>query len=238
VKKKGKIIIGVILFVSLFLAFGYLFVNQSYLINQYKFKKLQEHTFIEDTLTIVSSSAVHEIKPDAVDFETKMRVYGNLYEGLVRFDQNNNIKSSLAISWGNLDDLTWEYKLRKNVKFHDGSDFSADDVVETYQRLVSVEITQIPSYLKHIESILKKDDYTIEVKTDEPDPLLNQKINSLLIVKDDYIGTGPYRFVSFDDQNGLQLSAFEDYWGDLPQYRNAVFKTIKSKNIRVTEFGK
>ncbi len=237
-KQKGKIIIGVILFIILLLTFGYFFVNQSYLLNKYKFNKLQEHTFIEDTLTIVSSSDVQDLKPDAVDFETKMRVYGNLYEGLVRFDKNNNVKPSLAISWGNLDDLTWEYKLRKGVRFHDGSKFSADSVVEVFEQLSGREDSQIPSYLKHIESIEKIDTHKIVIRTEKPDPLLNQKINSLLIAKDDYIGTGPYSFLAFDKKNGLNLKAYEDYWGDLPLYRNVVFKAISSKNSRVVEFGK
>lgn len=83
------------------------------MLNKYKFSKLQEHTFIEDTLVLVSSSTIQDPLADAVDLETKVRVYGNLYEGLVRFDHDNNIKPALAISWGNLDDLTWEYKLRK-----------------------------------------------------------------------------------------------------------------------------
>lgn len=177
------------MFLSLFFAFGYLFLNQSYLINQYNFNKVKQHTFIEDTLVLVSSSEIQNVNPDAVDFETKMRIYGNLYEGLVRFDASNNVKPALAISWGNLDDLTWEYKLRKGVKFHDGSSFSADDVIATYQKLINQEDSQIPSYLAHVESIKKIDDYKIVVKTNEPDPLLNQKMNSLLIAKANNIGT-------------------------------------------------
>ena len=134
--------------------------------------------------------------------------------------------------------MTWEYKLRRGVKFHDGSKFTADDVIATYNELVNREESQIPSYLKHIESVEKEGDFKILIKTDEPDPLLNQKMNALLIAKDNYIGTGPYSFVSFDNQAGLQLTAFEDYWGDLPLYREAIFKTISSKNSRITEFGK
>lgn len=53
------------------------------------------------------------LKPYTVDFETKLRLYGNMYEGLIQVDKNNNIKPALALSWGNIDDLTWEYKLRK-----------------------------------------------------------------------------------------------------------------------------
>lgn len=70
-----KIIIGSIFFAGVFFAFAYLFLNQSYLINQYKFKKLQEHTFSEDVLTVVSSNEIVSFDSDAVDFETKMRIY-------------------------------------------------------------------------------------------------------------------------------------------------------------------
>lgn len=74
-------------------------MNQSYLINQYKFKKLQEHTFVEQPLVLVSSNEATNLNSDAVNLSTKVRTYGNLYEGLVRFDHNNNIKPCLALSW-------------------------------------------------------------------------------------------------------------------------------------------
>lgn len=67
---------------------------------------------------------------------------------------------------------------------------------------------------------------------------MNQKINSLLIAKEGYIGTGPYRFVSFDSKEGLKMQAFENYWGNLPLYRNVIFKTLESKNERAVQFGK
>lgn len=167
-----------------------------------------------------------------------MRIYGNLYEGLVRFDSRNNLKPSLAVSWGNPDDLTWEYKLRKGVKFHDGSSFSADDVITNYQERIKKNPTKIPAYLSNIKTIEKKNDFTILIKTNTPDPILNQKINSFLIAKENNIGTWPYAFASFDPKNGCLLNAFENYWGDLPVYRHALFETVKSKNTRITEFGK
>lgn len=75
-------------------------MNQNYLLNKYKLSKLKEHTFVEDTLTVVSAGELMtDLKPCVVDFETKMRLYGNLYESLVFFDKNNNIKPALAVSW-------------------------------------------------------------------------------------------------------------------------------------------
>lgn len=128
--------------------------------------------------------------------------------------------------------------MRKNVKFHDGSDFTADDVIAVFNKLTNQDESKIPSYLKHISSIKKVDTYKIIIKTDEPDPLLNQKMNALLIAKDNYVGTGPYKFISFDEKKGLIMQSFEDYWGQLPRYRNVVFKTIIGKNDRITQFGK
>lgn len=75
------------------------------------------------------------------------------------------------------------------MKFHDGSEFTANDVIATYQKLVNQEDANIPAYLAHVESIEKIDDHKIVIKTNEPDPLLNQKINSLLISKENYVGT-------------------------------------------------
>ena len=157
---------------------------------------------------------------------------------MVKLDRNNNIKPALAISWGNIDNLTWEYKLRKGVKFHDGSKFSADDVINFYEKVITAEESQLKPFFNNIEKIEKIDDYKISVKTKQPAPLLNQKLNYLLIGKGNNIGTGNYKYVSFDEKEGLILEAFDDYWGELPYFKKAIFKTIKSKHERNTEFGK
>lgn len=96
---KKKIIFVAFFFSSIFAIFAYLFINQSYLLNNYKFKQQQKHVFSEKPLTIVSSNEVFSLSPDVVDLESKMRIYGNIYEGLVALDKNNNIIPALAISW-------------------------------------------------------------------------------------------------------------------------------------------
>src|SRR5687767_16034715 len=62
----------------------------------------------------------------------------HIYEPLIKRDANQKLVPALATSWKAIDDLTWEFKLRKNVKFHDGTPFTAEDVVATYKRVPNV----------------------------------------------------------------------------------------------------
>lgn len=132
--------------------------------------------------------------------------------------------------------MTWEYKLRKGVKFHDGTEFNADAVIWSYEQMISREDSQLKVFFSNIREIEKINNYKIRIKTHKPAPLINQILNSLLIFKDNYIGTGPYHFVELTETD-FKLTVFEDYWGDLPAFRNAVFKTIPSKNTRISSFG-
>ncbi len=96
---------------------------------------------------------------------------GNLYDGLVARGKDLKIHPALAVSWKTTDPNTWEFKLRRGVKFHEGQEFTSADVVFSYHRAISSG-SQINAYFLTVASIEAKDPDTVIIKTKAPDPIL------------------------------------------------------------------
>ncbi len=120
------------------------------------------------------------------------------------------------------DSLTYTFHLRKGVKFHNGEEFKANDVVFTIER--DMESPYMASYTAQIESVTAVDDYTVDIRLKAPYAPFLLSVNSLLIVNEKAvteagesygehpIGTGPYKFVSFEPSNKIELTRFDDYF--------------------------
>ncbi len=173
----------------------------------------------------------------------------HIFERLVGQDERQRLTPELAESWKTLDPNTWEFKLRRNVKFHDGSPFTADDVLFSFERAPNVENS--PSsfgiYVKG-KTVTKVDDHTIHIKTAEPYPLMPNDLSTLYIISKknatgaktpDYnsgkaaVGTGPYRFVEYTPGNRIVMQRFDQYWGPKPLWQRVTFRPIKSDPSRV-----
>src|SRR5262249_26157860 len=137
----------------------------------------------------------------------------HLYDTLVRQDEHQHLLPGLAISWRAIGDTTWEFILRHGVKFHDGSEFTADDVAATIRRTynISGRPSAFAIYVASIREITIVDPYTIRFHTKAPDPLLPNELSAISIISrrfetastDDFnsgaaaIGTGPFRLISW-----------------------------------------
>lgn len=187
----------------------------------------------EEVLTIVLNTPATDLSPYALNLNNLIRT-ANIYEGLVGFDKNLKIIPALAVSWGNIDSKTWEFKLRKDVSFHDRSDFTANSVIESFETSKS----RIGTILDTIDEIKVIDDYNIQIITKNPDPLLLSKLTKFYINRPGNIGTGSYKIREWAEGLMLDLTAFTDYWGNQPAYRNASYKVTTSKTQREKDFNK
>ena len=108
------------------------------------------------------------------------------FNTLVEQDENQRLEPGLATSWKALDDLTWEFKLRKGVKFHDGTPFTAKDVLFSICRVPNVpnSPSAFTIYMKSIESMEAPDDMTVVMKTATPYPLLPTDLSTIQIIAD------------------------------------------------------
>ena len=174
----------------------------------------------------------------------------HIYEPLVTRDANQKVVPALATSWKAIDDLTWEFKLRKNVKFHDGSPFTADDVVFTYSRAPNVpnSPSSFATFVKPIVETKVVDPHTIVFKTATANVLLPSDLASVFIVSrrhgekaatEDYnsgkaaIGTGPYKLAEYVPNQRVVLKANYGYWGGEQPWDRVTFKILTNASARV-----
>ena len=121
------------------------------------------------------------LDPHSQNHATTNNIVGHAYEGLVRYDKNYRIEPCLATSWQTVNPTTWRFNLRKDVKFHDGSSFTADDVIFSFDRIRQPQGT-MQIYVAGVKEIKKVDDHTIDVVLDKPNPVLLNSLVTFLIM--------------------------------------------------------
>jgi len=176
-----------------------------------------------------------------------------LYDGLVTQDENGEIVPALATEWSNPDELTWRFRLRQGVKFHNGEDFNAEAVKASFDRALNPDF-KAPyfSRISHIKAVEVLDEYTVDFKTEKPFPTMLLSLYEAsfpaLIVPPKYaaendgasiaakpIGTGPYKFVEWLKDEHVVLEANPDYWGGKPAIEKVVFRPIAETRTRIAE---
>ena len=176
------------------------------------------------------------------------QIMRHIFEPLVFMDSRQAVKPGLAQSWKVVDDKTWEFKLQPNVKFHDGSDFTTDDVIATLARAPDVPKSPA-SFAPYIrgKKVEKIDDLTFRIITETPNPLmLNQLAQFGIISKknkdmatEDYnsgkaaVGTGPYKFAEYVAGDRVVMTRNDSHWGGKPAWGKVTIKAVKSDPTRV-----
>ena len=173
----------------------------------------------ERPLTVVMATEIDSLDPfNATAGDTKT-VMDQIFDGLLDVDEDGNLVPDLAESYEISEDgLTYTFKLKEGVKFHDGSDFSADDVYYTYDKLSGLSsgepMSSKFSVIKEMEVISPTEiKMTLDAVNNSFIYLQNQPI-----VKKEYednqtkpLGTGPYKFVSYTPGEGMVMERFDDY---------------------------
>jgi peptide/nickel transport system substrate-binding protein len=167
----------------------------------------------------------------------------NIYEGLIQVDKDGQLVGLLATDWTISDDgLHYTFKLKKGVKFHDGSSFTAEDVKYTYNRVMDPKTgyAKASNYMV-IDQIQTPDDYTVEFtlsKAYSPFLALVSKIHILPSDSDinfdlQTVGTGPFYLKEWNRDRYLHLIKFEDYHVEgIPYLDEAYFRVIPDENSR------
>jgi peptide/nickel transport system substrate-binding protein len=192
----------------------------------------------KDTLVVAQSADAKSLDPHATNDSTSSNVMKQIYNTLVRTTEEMEIVPELAESWEQLDDLTWEFKLRQGVKFHNGEEFKASDVKFTLERML--QSNKVGHIVEAIDKVEVVDDYTIRIITKEPfGPLLahlSHSASSILNEKavteagDGYgqnpVGTGPFKFVSWQADDNIVLERFDDYFEGPAKIKQITFRVI------------
>jgi len=165
-------------------------------------------------------------------------VYANVFEGLTRFGPDGEVLPALAESWEPAPDgLSWLFHLRDGVKWHDGTPFTAEDVVFSIDRAMAPESTNAQKQLfDGINEVTAIDDVTVEIGLDAPKGSLlsnlawgDAVIVSPATIDDDRthpVGTGPFMFQDWVQGDHITLVRNPDYWGTPAKLEKATFKFI------------
>src|SRR3954470_3552628 len=165
-------------------------------------------------LSIGISADVTSLDPQYVATQHNVELGWNVFDALTRVDEKARIIPGLATSWRAIDPLTWEFTLRQGVKFHDGVEFTSNDVLFSYARAPNVpgSVASFAGYLRTVASVEAMGPYGVRIRTKEPNPNLPLNLASVHIVSRhvgehattaDYnsgravIGTGPFRFAGY-----------------------------------------
>ncbi|UYO99270.1 ABC transporter substrate-binding protein [Oceanotoga sp. DSM 15011] len=169
----------------------------------------------------------------------------NVFEGLLKPSPDGKVIPAVAESYTVSDDgLEYTFKLRKNIKFHNGEIVTVEDVLYSLNRLKGNDKDSALSsdFQKYVESIDSPDSQTIKVRlnTRNSDFLVKfvaaivpKKVN---LLNDNPIGTGPYSFVEYVPGQKLVLKKFAYYWGEKAHIDNVVFKIIPDEQTSLLSF--
>ena len=133
------------------------------------------------TIRIGNQGDALSMDPHSLNESLQLSVTGNVYEPLVGRDKNLNLVPALAASWKQSSPTVWRFELRKNVKFHDGSPFTADDVLFSFARAAG-DGSDMRSYTNDVKEVRKVGDHVVEIETKAPFPILPDVISLLYIM--------------------------------------------------------
>ncbi|MEE9175757.1 MAG: ABC transporter substrate-binding protein, partial [Thermodesulfobacteriota bacterium] len=175
---------------------------------------------------------------------------GKIYETLIeRNNETLELDPLLAESWEISEDkLTYTFKMREGIKWHDGTPFTSEDVVFSYNTIMNpkVDSPQLRAYYQEIRDVKAIDDLTVEFTYAKPYFLALEFCGGMPIVpkhifdKGDFntnpagrdpIGTGPYKFVRWTTGRDIVIDKNPDYWGEKPKINKIVFKIITDSTV-------
>ncbi len=206
-------------------------------------------------LRIGLAADVTSLDPHFLNVAPNNNAAWHVFDALVHVDVNVRLVPGLAVSWRAIDPTTWEFKLRRGVKFHDGSDFTAEDVMFSLERPATLAASPGPftGFVKPIVAKKIIGPWTLQFKTASPYAMLPHDLNSIFIVSKkaaagaatgDFnsgkaaVGTGPYKLVRFARGDRIELARNDAYWGGqngkLAAWDKVTLRILPADTARIT----
>jgi peptide/nickel transport system substrate-binding protein len=196
---------------------------------------------------IALGSEPTSLDPYLVDDGGERAVNDNIYETLLSRDPQGVLGPGLATELPTqVDETTWEFKLREGVKFHNGEDFNADSVVASVERMVKLVAdgaTDNDGFFGTLTGAEAVDDSTVRIMTDGPDGVLPARMYWLKMIpasakdsadlSDAPVGTGPYKFGSYNKGVDLTIEANPDYWDTAPSIAKVKYEFLDDSATRL-----
>ena len=209
------------------------------------------------TLRWAAQNDILTLDPHSQNHATTISIMQHCYEPLVRYDKKFQVEPALAASWEQVTPTQWRFKLRQNVKFHDGSPFTADDVVFSYARIKQPQGTMQP-YVTGVKDVTKVDDHTVDFILEGPNPVFlrnlvvfhimsktwaeknksekvqDYKANENTFASRNTNGTGAYMIKSWEPDKQVTMVANPNWWDKREgNATEVIYSPIKSDATRV-----
>ncbi|MFZ4285982.1 ABC transporter substrate-binding protein [Variovorax sp. HJSM1_2] len=209
------------------------------------------------TIRVANQGDALSLDPHSLNESLQLSVTGNVYEPLVGRNKDLSLAPALATSWKQTSPTVWRFELRKGVTFHDGTPFTADDVVFSMAR-VSGEGSDLKSNTNDIKEVRKVNDFAIDIETREPFPILPDVLTTVYMLSKKWCetnnatkpvdrrkgientasfkanGTGPFRVRERQPNVRTTFSRNATYWGKIEgNVQDVVFTPIGNDATRV-----
>jgi peptide/nickel transport system substrate-binding protein len=187
---------------------------------------------------------IYSLNPYAVNTSPLVAAWASLMEPLIEADyEKRSYRGVLAESW-QMKGARIEFKLRKGVRFHDGSPFTAKDVIASFKRILNDKQSLQAPNLENVKDMEAPDDFTFVVTLKRLDASALEDINGRVIMKQATaekmgeadnrpIGTGPFKFTSWERSGQFVIRRNENYWGQPTQIDEVVYKAIQEDAARI-----
>lgn len=202
------------------------------------------------TLTLAINADILTTDPQALNNGTTTSVLYNVFSNLVKYDDAGEIVMDLAESYELLEDqVTWEFKIREDAVFHDGTPVTAEDVAWSLTRVMTDESSSDYMNFSPLAEAVAVDDYTVHVVSDDPYPIMLQllcKGGAAVLPKAYFeengeeawlanpIGSGPYQLTEYVKDDHVTLVPFADYYGEQnPDWEEVIFRVVPESSTRV-----
>lgn len=197
------------------------------------------------SISIAVAAPVTSIDPHYHLLTPNISMTAHIFDRLIDMDAYQRLIPCLALSWKAISDTVWEFKLRPGVKFHDGSDFTAEDVAFTIDRIPKV-LNSPSSFAISTKAITRVeiiDPLTLRMHTATIYPLLPIDVSQFAIISHklgpnptteafntgiNAIGTGPFKFVSYRSGDRIELVRNDSYWGKKPAWAKVTYRIISN----------
>ncbi|WP_237568770.1 ABC transporter substrate-binding protein [Mycolicibacterium lacusdiani] len=188
-----------------------------------------------------------QLDPQKTSSYFSFEVLENVFDTLVEPDENLEMRPALADSWTvSPDQLTWTFRLRDGVTWHDGSPFTADDVVYSYRRIIDEKLSNVDKF-SAVTEVTAPDPSTVVIRVKEPTPNLLTNLGGfkgMAIVSRRNVesgdiatrpmGTGPFSFASQRSGDSITLSANPNYWGGAPKVPGVTYRFISEPSTALS----
>ena len=204
---------------------------------------------LAEDLTVGLSSPITSLDPHFANNSPNKAVARHFFQALLQFDEKLEVAPALATAWRRVGDTTWEFQLRPNVQFSDGSPFTANDVVASFERAPNVPNSpaSLALFTRSIKQVSVIDPLKVRIETKYPDPLLPMMPPEILIIPaasksastnefntgKAMIGSGPFIFGAHLPGDRIIMKRNDKYWGKPADWEKVTLRFISNEGGRV-----